>query len=180
MLTTSPLDLAAAKVAALTEFEVGEQLRLIHSAFSCRFPDDHLASADDFDAPMPDATAGGRPPGAPGDTLTGVVTRLCDTLVASALPDRFAGLPHTWIGPLASAQANRPWPPAVLGYDLYTGRVGPALALAAADRVLDNPTYHDLAVQIFSATAEGLSDPPSHPQPETSNAWQKAPFSAYA
>ncbi|MGY0061683.1 type 2 lanthipeptide synthetase LanM family protein [Streptomyces sp. LZ34] len=174
-LTTSPLDLAAAKVAALTEFEVSEQLRLIHSAFSCRFPDNHLTSADDFDAPLPGATAGGRPTGDPGDTLAGVVTRLCDTMVASALPDRFADLPCTWIGPLASAQANRPWPPAVLGYDLYTGRVGPALALAAAGRVLDNPAYRDLAVQIFSATAEGLSGP----LPETSDTRQTAPFSAY-
>ncbi|MFK4266657.1 type 2 lanthipeptide synthetase LanM family protein [Streptomyces milbemycinicus] len=185
VLTTSPLDLAGAKVAALTEFEVSEQLRLIRSAFSCRFPDDHLASGDDdFDAPLPGATAGGRPTGASGDTLAGVVTRLCDTMVASALPDRFADLPYTWIGPLASAQSNRPWPPAVLGYDLYTGRVGPALALAAAGRVLDNPTYRGLATQIFSAIAEGLSDPLSDPPPETSSETsdtrQTAPFSAYA
>ncbi|NUS86719.1 MAG: type 2 lantipeptide synthetase LanM [Streptomyces sp.] len=176
VLTTSPLDLAAAKVTALTEFEMSEQLRLIHSAFSCRFPDDHLASADDFEAPLPGATAGGRPTGDPGDTLAGVVTRLCDTMVASALPDRYADLPHTWIGPLASAQSNRPWPPAVLGYDLYTGRVGPALALAAAGRVLDHPAYRDLATQIFSAIAEGLSDTPS----ETSDTRQPAPFSAYS
>ncbi|ADI10108.1 hypothetical protein SBI_06988 [Streptomyces bingchenggensis BCW-1] len=178
-LPTSPLDLAAAKVAALTEFEVGEQLRLIHSAFSCRFPDNHLTSADDFDAPLPGATAGGRPTGTPGDTLAGVVTRLCDTMVASALPDRFADLPHTWIGPLASAQSNRPWPPAVLGYDLYTGRVGPALALAAAGRVLDHPAYRGLATQIFSAIAEGLSDPLPDLPPETSDTRQTAPYSAY-
>ncbi|MEU5101724.1 type 2 lanthipeptide synthetase LanM family protein [Streptomyces sp. NPDC021354] len=176
VLTTSPLDLAAAKVTALTEFEVSEQLRLIRSAFSCRFPDDHLASADDFEPPLPGATAGGRATGDPGDTLAGVVTRLCDTMVASALPDRYADLPHTWIGPLASAQSNRPWPPAVLGYDLYTGRVGPALALAAAGRVLDHPAYRGLATQIFSAIAEGLSDTPS----ETSDTRQTAPFSAYA
>ncbi|MDX3229891.1 type 2 lanthipeptide synthetase LanM family protein [Streptomyces sp. ME19-01-6] len=176
LLAGSPLDVATAKVAALTEFEVGEQLRLIHSAFSCRFPDDHLTSADSFGPGLPRNTARGRPTGRPGDTLAGVVTRLCDTMVASALPDRYARLPHTWIGPLASAQANRPWPPAVLGYDLYTGRVGPALALAAAGRVLDRSAYRDLATQIFSATAEGLSDPPSG----TSDTRRAAPFSAYA
>jgi lantibiotic modifying enzyme len=49
----------------------------------------------------------------------------------------------------------------VLGYDLYTGRVGPALALAAAGRVLENSAYRDLATQIFSAIAEGLADTPS-------------------
>ncbi|MGW3567334.1 type 2 lanthipeptide synthetase LanM [Streptomyces sp. NPDC000941] len=183
-LATSPLDLAAAKVAALTEFEVSDQLRLIHSAFSCRFPDDHLTSADSFDPALPGSTASGRPTGRPGGTLAGVVTRLCDTMVSSALPDRFADLPYTWIGPLASAQTNRPWPPAVLGYDLYTGRVGPALALAAAGRVLDDSTYRDLATQIFSAIAEGLADtpsgPPSETPSETSATRQTAPFSAYS
>lgn len=175
VLATSPVDVATAKVAALTEFEVGQQLRLIHSAFSCRFPDNHLASADSFDAPLPGSTAGVRPTGVPGDTLAGVATWLCDTLVASAIPDRYAHLPHTWIGPLASAQSNRPWPPAVLGYDLYTGRVGPALALATAGRVLDHPAYRDLATQIFSATAEGLADSPSAASDK-----QRAPFAAYS
>ncbi|MDW6062691.1 type 2 lanthipeptide synthetase LanM family protein [Streptomyces sp. FXJ1.4098] len=180
VLAGSPIDVATAKVTALTEFEVGEQLRLIHSAFSCRFPDDHLTSADGFGAPLPGATADGMPTGEPGDTLAGVATRLCDIMVASSLPDRYVHLPRTWIGPLASAQSNRPWPPAVLGYDLYTGRVGPALALAAAGRVLDNPAYRDLATQIFSAIAEGLSDPPSDPPSETSDMRQTAPFAAYA
>ncbi|MEU7239510.1 type 2 lanthipeptide synthetase LanM family protein [Streptomyces sparsogenes] len=197
VLPVSPIDAAVAKVAALTEFEVGEQLRLIHSAFSCRFPDDHLASADGIGLPLSGGAASwrrtsGRRTGAGGDTLAGVVTRLCDTMVASALPDRYARLPYTWIGPLASAQANRPWPPAVLGYDLYTGRVGPALALAAAGRVLDNAAYRDLAGQIFSATAEGLSEspseslsgplsgPPSGPPSETADTRRAAPFSAYS
>ncbi|OMI34128.1 type 2 lanthipeptide synthetase LanM family protein [Streptomyces sparsogenes] len=197
VLPVSPIDAAAAKVAALTEFELGEQLRLIHSAFSCRFPDDHLASADGIGLPLSGGAASGRRTsgrrsGAAGDTLAGVVTRLCDTMVASALPDRYAHLPHTWIGPLASAQANRPWPPAVLGYDLYTGRVGPALALAAAGRVLDHPAYRDLAGQIFSAIAEGLSEPPSEPPSAslsespsgplsgTADTRRAAPFSAYS
>ncbi|MEU1662732.1 type 2 lanthipeptide synthetase LanM family protein [Streptomyces sparsogenes] len=182
VLPVSPIDAAAAKVAALTDFEVGEQLRLLHSAFSCRFPDDHLASADGIGLPPSGGAAsgrrtGGRRTGAAGDTLAGVVTRLCDTMVASALPDRYAHLPHTWIGPLASAQANRPWPPAVLGYDLYTGRVGPALALAAAGRVLDNPAYRDLAGQIFSATAEGLSEPPSESLSEPTSESPSGPLS---
>ncbi|GAA1956761.1 type 2 lanthipeptide synthetase LanM [Amycolatopsis minnesotensis] len=145
----SPVERALAKTAALSEFELTEQLKLIYSAFSSRFPDNHLAAGPAASPPPA--------PERPGGELTDLVTRLADTLVATSLPDRFAHLPRTWIGPLASAQTNRPWPAGVLGYDLYTGRVGIALALAAAGRALGEDRYRDLAAQIFSTTAEILS-----------------------
>jgi type 2 lantibiotic biosynthesis protein LanM len=150
----SPLDLALAKAARMTEFDLGEQLRLIHSAFASRFPDNHLTPVAS-PAPVP----GGHSPAllAPGNELMELVTALCDHLIATSLPDRFPDLPRTWIGPRASAEADRPWPPCVLGYDLYTGRTGPALALAAAGRLLDDSRYRDLSAQIFSTTAEILS-----------------------
>ncbi|UYQ63475.1 type 2 lanthipeptide synthetase LanM family protein [Streptomyces peucetius] len=149
----SPLDLALAKAARMNEFELGEELRLLYSAFASRFPDNHLAPAGGTAA---DPAAG---PAAQeeDDALIRLVARLSDQLVATSRPDRFAHLPRTWIGPLASAEANRPWPPGVLGYDLYTGRSGPALALAAAGRLLDERRYRDLSAQIFSTTADILS-----------------------
>ncbi|HET9654970.1 MAG TPA: lanthionine synthetase LanC family protein, partial [Kineosporiaceae bacterium] len=109
----------------------------------------------------------GAPAAAPGTaggagrwdtTPLGMLKQLCDRLVATARPDRFAHLPRTWIGPLASAETTRPWPPGVLGYDLYTGRVGPALALAAASRVLGDGPHRVLTTQIFSTTAGILAD----------------------
>ncbi|MFE0103069.1 type 2 lanthipeptide synthetase LanM family protein [Streptomyces sp. NPDC059009] len=148
----SPLDLALDKAARLSEFGLGEQLRLLHSAFASRFPDNHLI-ADAHPAPAP----GGRPPRDGAHTPLSLVTELCDRMVATSLPDTFAHLPRTWIGPLASADAGRPWPPGVLGYDLYTGRTGPALALAAAGRLLDHGAYRELAAQIFSTTADILA-----------------------
>ncbi|WP_033318135.1 type 2 lanthipeptide synthetase LanM [Streptomyces yerevanensis] len=154
----SPLGLALAKSARLSEFELGEQLRLIHSAFASRFPDNHLTAAVGTDrVPAADLPPVSRE-GGPDEALTALAAELCDHLVATSLPDRFAHLPRTWIGPLASAQANRPWPPAVLGYDLYTGRVGPALALAAAGRALDRGEYRDLAEQVFAPAADILAD----------------------
>lgn len=145
-----PLQVALDKVGRLDDVELAEQLRLIHSAFASRFPDNHLD---------PDASLPGSSPGwvSGGVTDADVVTRLCDELVATARPDHFAHLPRTWIGPLASAEVNRPWPPGVLGYDLYTGRVGPALALAAASTVLDRPDWRDLAVDVFAPTADILA-----------------------
>lgn len=154
--TRSPLELALAKVARLTEFEIGEQLRLIYSSFASRFPDNHLTGQaqptqrKSKDSPGPAVTV------RPDRELAALMGDLCDHMVSSSRPDRFAHLPYTWIGPLASAQANRPWPPAVLGYDLYTGRVGPGLALAVAGRVLDEPRYREVAARVFAPTADIL------------------------
>lgn len=155
----SPIERALAKTAHMTESELHEQLRLIYSAFSSRFPDNHLTSSGSSHKGAAAAPSDRRQEerSESGAELTALVTRLADGLVATSLPDKFAHLPRTWIGPLASASANRPWPPGVLGYDLYTGRVGPALALAAAGRALDNRSYRDLASQIFSTTAEILA-----------------------
>ncbi|MEU4693426.1 type 2 lanthipeptide synthetase LanM family protein [Actinoplanes sp. NPDC023714] len=149
----SPLDAAVAKAGRLSEAELGEQLRLIYSAFASRFPDNHLTSSE---RPVPSAGAA-KPAGDRRDEMTALVAELSDQLVATSLPDKFAHLPRTWIGPLASAEAGRPWPPGVLGYELYTGRTGPALALAAAGRLLGDDRYRDLSSQIFSTTADILA-----------------------
>ncbi|GHJ36775.1 type 2 lanthipeptide synthetase LanM family protein [Streptomyces sp. TS71-3] len=151
-LAGSPLDLTLDKAAHLSELDLAQQLRLIRSAFTAQFPDNHLPSADGADAP-----AAGR--AAPGERqgLVSLAREICDALVATCLPDRFAHLPRTWIGPLASAEADRPWPPGVLGYDLYTGRTGLALTLGAAGRVLDDERYLRVSRQIFSATADILA-----------------------
>ncbi|WP_329061419.1 type 2 lanthipeptide synthetase LanM family protein [Streptomyces sp. NBC_01429] len=149
----SPLDLALAKAARLGERDLAQQLRLIRSAFTAQFPDNHLSPAQDTRAPAADTDA------APDERreLLALARELCDDLVETSLPDRFAHLPRTWIGPLASAEADRPWPPGVLGYDLYTGRTGIALTLCAAGHVLDDDRYLGAARQVFSATADILA-----------------------
>jgi type 2 lantibiotic biosynthesis protein LanM len=146
----SPLERAVAKVERLSEFDLARQLSLIHSSFTARFPDNHLVAG----APATPAAAA---PVSRSDLST-LAEELAGRLVAASLPDRFEQLPRTWIGPLASAEADRPWPPAVLGYDLYTGRLGPALALAAIGRALDQHAALDLAEQIFAATAANLGE----------------------
>ncbi|MDT0438233.1 MULTISPECIES: type 2 lanthipeptide synthetase LanM family protein [Streptomyces] len=149
----SPLDLALAKASRLGERDLVQQLHLIRSAFTAQFPDNHLAPARDTEPPA----AHGRTDTGERAELRSLARELCDNLVETALPDRFAHLPKTWIGPLASAEADRPWPPGVLGYDLYTGRTGIALTLCAAGHVLDDDRALDAARQVFSATAEILA-----------------------
>ncbi|MET9195665.1 type 2 lanthipeptide synthetase LanM family protein [Streptomyces olivaceus] len=151
-LGSSPLDLALDKAAGLGETDLGEQLRLIRSAFTAQFPDNHLTPARPTEAP-----SGGGADSGERAALTSLARELTDGLVETSLPDRFAHLPRTWIGPLASAEADRPWPPGVLGYDLYTGRTGIALTLAAAGRVLDDERCLAVARQIFSTTGEILA-----------------------
>ncbi|GGO47195.1 type 2 lantibiotic biosynthesis protein [Streptomyces daqingensis] len=154
----TPVDRALAKTAHMTETDLREQLRLVYSAFSSRFPDNHLAASGTADGGAFHAPSDHETGGDSHGELVGLVERLAGNLVETSLPDKFAHLPRTWIGPLASAAANRPWPPGVLGYDLYTGRVGPALALAAAGRFLDRGDYRDLAGQIFSTMADILAE----------------------
>ncbi|WP_431031767.1 type 2 lanthipeptide synthetase LanM family protein [Streptomyces sp. P6-2-1] len=153
-LPESPLNRALHKARALDETVITRQLTLLYSAFCSRFPDNHLTGADTWQS-VPSGTAGPAVPGAGG--IRDLARHLADGLVASALPDKFAHLPRTWIGPLASAQAERVWPCGVLGYDLYTGRTGPALALAAAAKVLGDNTYADAARQVFAPSADILA-----------------------
>ncbi|MEU2788123.1 type 2 lanthipeptide synthetase LanM family protein [Streptomyces sp. NPDC007100] len=146
-LAQTPLARVLEKAAALDEAAIAQQLSLLYSAFCSRFPDNHLTGAETWPA---------RPAVTRSEGLLDVARSLADALVATSLPDKFAHLPRTWIGPLASAQAERAWPCGVLGYDLYTGRTGPALALAAAGRVLGDDTYTNVARQIFTTSAEIL------------------------
>ncbi|MFG2226069.1 type 2 lanthipeptide synthetase LanM family protein [Streptomyces sp. NPDC048644] len=147
-LPETPLARALAKAAELDETVIEQQLTLLYSAFCSRFPDNHLTGTD---------TSPAAPAASRDGSLHDVARHIADRLVTSCLPDKFAHLPRTWIGPLASAQAERVWPCGVLGYDLYTGRTGPALALAAAGRVLDDATYRDTARQIFATSADILA-----------------------
>ncbi|WP_329468183.1 type 2 lanthipeptide synthetase LanM family protein [Streptomyces sp. NBC_01431] len=148
-LAEPPLARALAKATALDDRVIDQQLSMLYAAFCARFPDNHLSGHKTWDV---------HPVGSETAPLEELARVLADDLVASNLPDKFAHLPSTWIGPLASAQATRPWPSGVLGYDLYTGRTGPALALAAAGLHFDEPRYLAVARQIFSTSAAILSD----------------------
>lgn len=119
---TTAMDDVRAKIETAAQGNTLElQASLIHTAFCAQVADNDLPLTRR--APRPSL---GR--------------ELAEELVAAALPDRFDHLPLSWIGSLAGVQHDRPWPPGVLGYDLYTGRTGVALALAAAVQTLPGAT----------------------------------------
>lgn len=146
-LRATPIAEFRRKLALLGDTDLRRQMHLIGAAFTAQFPDNHL--------PDPVQGANTRPSGS--EDLSALARRIGDDLISTALPDRFAHLPMTWIGPLASYTADRPWPPGVLGYDLYTGRTGPALALAALASLTDDRRYRSVPEQIFGTSADILS-----------------------
>ncbi len=150
---TTPLEQLQEKLVGLSDDDLAQQVHLIRVAFNAKLPDQHSMS---HSAQILTASAAAHP-GDAGSDLADIADRLGHELVATMVQDRYAHLPRTWIGPVASAEMNRPWPPGVLGYDLYTGRVGPALALAALGAIRGNSTFVDAAESVFLPAADVLS-----------------------
>lgn len=148
----SPLEQFEAKLAGLSERDLERQVRLIRVAFNAKLPDPHtMAPGSEVMRVAPKSTSS---PGA----LRDLAAEIGHGLVADMVHDRYAHLPQTWIGPVATAVANRPWPPGVLGYDLYTGRTGPALTLAALAKVLGEPRFAEASLRVFEPAARILTE----------------------
>ncbi|MCZ4549752.1 type 2 lanthipeptide synthetase LanM family protein [Gordonia rubripertincta] len=144
----SPLGTVVDKIRGLGDSDLAQQIDLIYAAFTARFPDNHLEA--DSPAPVPTLRR--------DEGLPDVARRLGDQFTESMLSDLFGHLPTTWLSPLASMQTRRAWPPGVLGYDLYSGRMGPALALATLGTVLDQKRFHTAAARVFDPMAGILTD----------------------
>ncbi|WP_136312917.1 type 2 lanthipeptide synthetase LanM [Actinomyces procaprae] len=161
-LDRAPIDTALERIRALDETDLARQLRLIRSAFCGIVPDESIApTARPALAPRPASWA----PSEDRMTLTDLAANLGGQIVARMLTDTDSRHPMTWIGPLASVETTRPWPPGVLGYDLYTGRLGTALALARAGRALSDTALTRAASQIFDTTIDVVGDDPEAASP---------------
>lgn len=150
----SPLQQLADKLDTLSEKDLHRQVELIRVAFNAKLPDPHhVAVTAEVLAPP---TAGPSPRPEQTDALRSLAGELGQQLVDGMVQDRFAHLPHTWLGPVASTEVSRPWPPGVLAYDLYTGRTGPALTLATLGVVLGDDALRDAAAAVFTPAARVL------------------------
>lgn len=155
----SPLSAARSKIAALSEADLAQQLDLIWAAFVALHPDNHL--------PNPTATPHTRPtPIASGIRaseagLAGLARALTDDLVARARPDGTPDRGVSWLGPVPSTDNLRPWAAGALGFDLYSGRTGVALALAQAAVALDHRGARRVAERVFDACASSLASDPA-------------------
>lgn len=86
-----------------------------------------------------------------------IISWFTKSLTESLLDDRYEHLPKTWIGPVAKF-GTQGWTPGVLGYDLYSGRVGPAFALAVAGKLLSDAMAINASYDIFEKSAKILED----------------------
>ena len=149
----SPLAEVERTLSGVSEDDLERQVTLIEMAFNAKLPDPHVMGE------VLELREGGSHAAAEDtDGLRDLAVDLADSLVATMVEDRYAHLPRTWIGPVATAENHLPWSPGVLGYDLYTGRVGPALALAALGRTLSTERHTEAAEAVFTPIAKILNE----------------------
>jgi type 2 lantibiotic biosynthesis protein LanM len=86
-----------------------------------------------------------------------IISWFSRSITESILDDRYEHLPKTWIGPVARF-GGQGWTPGVLGYDLYNGRVGPALALAVAGKLLSDDDAIKASHDIFEKSSKILEE----------------------
>lgn len=78
-------------------------------------------------------------------------------LLNSVLDDRYEHLPKTWVGAVAK-NGNNGWTPGVLGYDLYSGRIGPALVLSIVGNQFSDIEATNISNDIFEKSAQILEN----------------------
>ncbi len=145
-LSSTPLQLFDRRIRGVGEADLEEQLRVIEIAMRSKVPDDHHAPVL--------APQGRRSSGATG--LADALDANANWLLQRQLPDRYDHLPACWVGPIISADTGAPWPPGIVGYDLYSGRVGAALALLAAGVALGSERYVRGGMAVFDPVAAML------------------------
>lgn len=154
--TQSPRELFRQKVESSSETELKAQLRILRLAFVAKLADPHSLQRFSF-ANNGESAVATTPQFVDGEfSASEVLRRLALPLAERVLDDRFDHLPRTWIGPVARF-GSAEWSPGVLGYDLYAGRVGPALALAQAGKQLNNSLLLQPAYEVFGRSAEILN-----------------------
>lgn len=81
---------------------------------------------------------------------------VADYLAIRLYPGLAEESPWTWAAPVPGTQQQHTgaWDTAVLGLDLYSGSLGPALSLAQAAHTLENEEYAQAAYRVFDPIAD--------------------------
>lgn len=160
-LSISPENDFLQKMQDLSEKDLVEQLRLIRLAFVAKLADPHSDgkipdSAEVENNPAPSLLKDNVKNDTAPKSHEAIIQWFADYLTDSILDDRYKHLPKTWIGPVAR-YGGQGWSPGVLGYDLYAGRIGPALSLAVSGKLLSDRVALNAATDIFERSANILS-----------------------
>lgn len=151
-ITMSPKDEFILKMNKLSEKELDKQIELIRLAFLAKLADTHEESKV-MECDIKKSLDLYNKNKVEESKIKDIIRWFANELVDSSFDDRYAHLPMTWIGPVVK-YSNPAWTPGVLGYDLYAGRVGPALALTAASKVLGDDSFKEVAYNVFERSAK--------------------------
>ncbi|KPN14195.1 hypothetical protein AKG37_08980 [Bacillus australimaris] len=155
----SPKSEFISKMENLTKDELNKQIKLIRLAFVAKLADPHVDGNINIEETkfIEKERHKELDIARNKDTLKNreIISWFTNSLTTTLLDDRYEHLPKTWIGPVARF-GSQGWTPGVLGYDLYSGRVGPALALAVAGKILSNDAALKVSYDVFEKSAEIL------------------------
>lgn len=144
---STPKESFERKMDVISTEDLARQVNIIRLAFVSKLSDPHSTEGiDDNDDEEMNNGKFER-----SDVLN-VIEFIADKLKISVTDDHYSHLPVTWIGPVIEHTENT-WIPGVLGYDLYSGRIGPGVALAMAGKLLENKEYSQIAYRMFNSAA---------------------------
>ncbi|WP_173472100.1 type 2 lanthipeptide synthetase LanM [Eubacterium ruminantium] len=132
----SPEEIFAEKVERISEEDMEQQIKIIKFSFIAKLSDPDVKERKN-----------------PEDVIRYLADKLCDEV----RDDHFQHLPITWVGPVLNHMENT-WMPGVLGYDLYSGRIGPSVALLLAGKLLGEQRYTDVGYKMFDSSINILKD----------------------
>lgn len=128
----SPVDRALARLHSVDEQEIQRQVELVNVAFIPRLPD-----GGERTPRLARAEAGATPRRSRKATLGSTAATAVDRILSRWVPATDDSHPGTFWGPVVTTSDAAQWTPGSLGYDVYGGSVGVALALAEAGNLLD-------------------------------------------
>lgn len=99
------------------------------------------------------------PAGTPAhqDNLLGRLHAVATEIAAAVIPSTDPRHPSTWVGPLVTADDAEQWNPGTLGYDLYGGSPGLALALAGVGALTEDHRLLEVSQSVLDPIEEQLS-----------------------
>lgn len=155
-LKNPPLKMVRAKISHMSEQNLQEQLVQIWASFVSAHPADQLPPAghQSMKGLAPNQASAQR----------ALCNQLADHLTATSRPGTLGREPWSWVAPVPGALThNSSWATKVLAPDLYSGSLGPALALAKAAEISGREQYRNAARNVLDPevhqildTAEGI------------------------
>ncbi|CAM1670984.1 type 2 lanthipeptide synthetase LanM [Streptococcus mitis] len=147
-LSTTPQEDFLDKIKNLNREDLYNQIRLIRISFLSKIADSHEGKIFEWEKIENFRTG-------TDIVVVDAISKLIESIVDNALSDRFSHLPETWIGPISRRGSG--WIPGVLGYDLYSGRIGIGLVLLIYGKHFRHKESYNLSKSIFEKISSILS-----------------------